>query len=479
MTIPPFDVVIIGAGQAGLPLAFDLAQAGKQVALVERRKLGGSCVNFGCTPTKAAIASAKLAHQARRAAEYGLVVPEVTVDFPAVLARAASLAERSRRNHEASFAGLANPVLLRGHATIAGREGALFRVSVSGREVRCAELVLDTGTRSLIPDLPGISELDYLHAGNWLDRPELPAHLLMLGGGAIGLEMAQFYRRMGSRVTVVEQAERLLGREDADVADALRGFLEAEGIAFRTGERVQRVAREAHGGVVLTLASGEALQGSHLFVATARRPNTDALGLERVGLAPDPRGFLPVNERLETPVPHLWACGDARGGPMFTHTAWDDYRVLRSQLLGDGSRTTARIVPYALFTDPELGRVGLSEAEAREAGLPVRVATFRMAQNGKARELGERRGFIKVVVEAGTEKLLGAAVLAAEGAELVHLYVDLMNAGAPVSAMTEAIHIHPTLAEAAQSALAALPPEPPARAGAVSWAPLTKRKAGA
>ena len=451
MSIEPYDVLIIGGGQAGIPLAFDLAEAGKRVALAERKQLGGSCVNFGCTPTKAAIASAKLAHQARRAAEYGLRVPSVEVDFPAVLERAKGLAARSRTNHERSFEGSENPRLLRGHAMFVGREGALFRLEVGGETVRARQVVINTGTRSLIPPIEGLAKVDYLHASNWLDRPELPGHLAIIGGGAIGLEMGQFYRRMGSRVTIIERGDQIAGHEDEDVANALQTLLEREGIAFRLNTGVERIY-PGPGGLKIGLTEGS-VAATHVFVATARLPNTDALGLDTIGLKPGDRGILRASPQLATEVPGVWVAGDVRGGPMFTHTAWDDYRVLLSQLVGDRSRTTDRVVPYALFTDPELGRVGMTERDALRAGQTIRVGRFEMRSNGRAREEGVPDGLIKVVIEAETDQILGAAVLAAEGAELVHMYVDLMNAKAPYQVLKGAIHIHPTLAEAVQSAV--------------------------
>lgn len=447
-----FDVFVIGAGQAGIPLAHALAKAGRRVALAEHKDLGGSCVNFGCTPTKAAIASARVAHKARSGALYGLRIPVVDVDFPAVLDRARSILMQSRSSLRRGLEKAGNPTLIAGHARLEGRDRKGFRVRVGTRLFRAGEVVLDTGTRTLVPDVPGLSGIDFLHAGNWLDRPERPEHVVFLGAGYIALEMGQFYRRMGSRVTVLERSRSLLKREDDDVTAALQAVLESEGVEFRLGTRVTRIARRGKG-VVVQVASGGHVKGSHLFVATGRRPNTDDLGLASVGVQRGRDGTVPVNERLRTPVRGLWAAGDIRGGPMFTHTAWDDFRILASQMVGDGSRTTKRIVPYAVHTDPELGRVGMTEREALEAGKRIRVGRFSMRANGKALELGETGGFIKVVVDARTDRILGAAVLSAEGAELVHLYVDLMNAKALWTVLRDAIHVHPTLAEAAQSAV--------------------------
>ena len=448
-----YDVVIIGGGQAGIPLAHALAQTGKRVALAERRYLGGSCVNFGCTPTKAAIASARLAHMARRGAEFGVNIPTVEIDFPAVIARASGVAMTSRRHLDEGFAASDNPELLRGHARLDRREGEAFRIRLGEQVILARDVVLNTGTRSLIPKIDGLSGVQFIHAGNWLDHTVLPTHLAMIGGGAIGLEMAQFYRRMGSEVTVIEHSDHIAGHEDADVASALQQLLEAEGIRFRLSAAVERIEPDGDG-VALVLGAGARIAASHVFVATGRRPNTDDTGLETVGVAVSKQGNVEVDKRLATTARGIWAAGDIRGGPLFTHTAWDDYRVLFSQLAGDGSRTTDRIVPYAIFTDPELGRVGVTEAEARREGRAIKVARFEMARNGKATEIGETAGYIKLVADASSGRLLGAAVLATDGAELVHDYVDIMNARVPPSVIADAVYIHPTLSEAVQSATA-------------------------
>ena len=448
-----YDVLIVGGGQAGVPLAHKLAAEGMSVAVAERKDLGGSCVNFGCTPTKAAIASAKVAHQARRASEYGLEIPEVRVDFPAVLLRAKEIAVRRREGMEGGFEGIENPLLIRGHARFEGREDEGFRLRVGEQEVLAGQVVLNTGTRTLLPPIEGLEEVDYIESGNWLENAELPEHLAVVGGSYIGLEMAQFYKRMGSRVTVVVGgSDHVASREDDDVTEALRAILEEEGVEFVFCERAETVAA-SDGGIALTLSGGNPpeVRASHLFVATGRMPNTDDLGLENIGIETS-KGIVEVDERLATGVEGVWAAGDIRGGPMFTHTSYDDFRVLLSQMVGDGSRTTDRIVPYAIFTDPELGRAGMTEREAREAGYEVEVMSFDMElQSGKGRLIGESSGLIKVVADASDGHILGAAVLTVEGAELVHMYVDLMNAGATLDVLREAIHIHPTLAEDIQS----------------------------
>jgi pyruvate/2-oxoglutarate dehydrogenase complex dihydrolipoamide dehydrogenase (E3) component len=450
-----FDVLIMGAGQAAIPLAHDLAKAGKRVALVEEKHLGGSCVNFGCTPTKAVIASAYVAHLARRGIEFGLKIPAVEIDFPAVLARAKRILSESRNGLQRDLENTDNPKLFFGSARFEGRDDGAFRIAVGDRIVRAGQVVLDTGTRSTIPAIDGLNELDFICAENWLDSTELPRHLAIIGGGYIGLEMSQFYRRMGSRVTVIEEGGQVAKHEDKDVASALQRLLETESIEFQLNATVKRIEID-EGSATLMLEGGNGLseiKASHVFVATGRTPNTDDLSLEIVGVKVSEHGIVAANERLATSVKGIWVAGDIRGGPMFTHTSWDDYRILLSQIAGDGSRTTDRVVPYAIFTDPQLGRVGMTESEARNSGKEIKVSRYDMKSNGRAREYGETEGFIKVVVDAATDRILGAAVLASEGAELVHIYVDLMNADAPYTVIRDAIHIHPTLAEAVQSVL--------------------------
>jgi pyruvate/2-oxoglutarate dehydrogenase complex dihydrolipoamide dehydrogenase (E3) component len=435
MSATHYDVLIIGGGQAGIPLAGALAKAGRRVALAEHKDLGGSCVNFGCTPTKAAIASARVAHLARRAQDFGLRIPAVEVDFPAVIGRARGIAEQSRDGLAQYFTD--NPELIRGHARFTGRSDSAFKVTVGERSITADQVVLNTGTRSSIPKMDGLDGIDYLTAENWLYHTELPEHLAFIGGGYVGLEMGQFYRRMGSRVTVWHSGSRIAPTEDDEVSLAMQTFLEREGIEFRLNTKPRTVAE---------------LGATHVFIAAGRIPNTDDLGLETVGVESN-RGIIKVDKRLASSVPGIWAAGDIRPGLASTHTSWDDHRILKSQIIGDGERTTDRVVPYAMFTDPELGRVGMTEKEARATGRKFRVTRFEMSSNGKATEIGETDGFIKVLIDEDTGKILGAAVLASEGGELVHMYIDIMNADAPASVIRDAVHIHPTLAEAVQSAV--------------------------
>lgn len=331
-------------------------------------------------------------------------------------------------------------------------------MTVGTSRIAASQVVLNPGTRTQMPPVEGLDQIKILNSENWVAQRSLPKHVLMIGGGYIGLEMGQFYRRMGSDVTIVQGAEQIAPNEDADIAEHLQDRLEQEGIRFRMNSLVRRVRQTGDALMVSIESEGtvEEIACTDVFVAAGRQPNTDGLGLEEIGVQMDKHGLVEANEKLQTNVPGIWVAGDIRGGAMFTHSSWDDFRILASQLLGDGRRTTTRIIPYALFTDPEVGRVGMTEQEARRAGRDIRVGRFDFKDNGKANEIGEAAGFIKVVAEASSGKLLGAAVLGPQASELVHLYVTLMNAQAPYTVMEQAIHIHPTLAEALQSAVAAI-----------------------
>ncbi len=444
------ETAIIGGGQAGVPLARALASAGRGVVLIEREHLGGSCVNFGCTPSKALIASARMAAAARRAGELGIRISEIEVDFAAVMDRVRSIVLQSTGELNASFEGESGVRLIGGHARLAGRENGRFVVRVDDTHVLAERVVLDTGTRSVVPPIPGLDQVRFIDAENWVGLRERPGRLLVLGGGIIAMEMSQAFQRLGTDVTVVQKGGQVLDGEEAEVAEAMRAALERDGCRVLLGTDVRHVER-SECGVRLRWDGGEA-DGTHLFVAVGRRPNTDDLGLETLGIGLSEQGYVVVDDCLRTSVPGVWAGGDIRGGPAFTHAAYDDYRVLESQFLGNGEDSRCRIVPYAVFTDPELGRVGMSEAEARSSGRAVRIGRRMMTDSGKARELGRTDGFIKVVVDSEAGTILGATAFCEQGSELVQLFVELMNADATVETMRGAVHIHPTLAEAAKNA---------------------------
>jgi pyruvate/2-oxoglutarate dehydrogenase complex dihydrolipoamide dehydrogenase (E3) component len=455
-----FDFIVIGGGSAGIPIAHALANSGKDVALIERKHLGGSCINFGCTPTKHGIASAKLAYDSRRSAEFGIEIPTVQVQFDEVVRQAQFIVQKEKKALEKGFQNQPHLTLIGGNARIDGKDpNGNFKIKVENQSLTSKQVILDTGTRSYIPEIEGLDPTNVLNSENWLDQTELPTKIAILGSGYIGLEMGQFYRRMGSKVTLLEPGPRILSREDSDVAHSIFDFLQEEGIQFILNSQLIKV-EGGPGKYRLTLNSG-VLDVTHLFVATGRKPNTDDLGLDSLGIEILPKGFIPCDSKLATSVKGLWVAGDIRGGPLFTHTAWDDFRILRSQLLEDGRRTTDRIVPYAIFIDPELGRVGMSEQEARTQSKKKEeeptVAVFQFADSLRAMELRETRGFIKLIVDRNSEEILGAAVLGPMGAELIHLFSTLMSAKLPYSAIRDEIMTHPTLAEAIQSVTLGIP----------------------
>ncbi len=447
------DLVVIGAGQASVPLVRALAKQGMSAVLVEQSALGGSCINFGCTPTKAALASARQAALSREQG-LGVAAANVRVDYCAVIDRAVAFARNGREHLDSLFADGCNPQLVRGHGRLRGRAGDRLRVAVDDGPVFVARnVVLDTGTRSKLPSFMGIEAVPVITAETWLDLPTLPEHLLMIGSGSVGLEMAQFYRRMGAAVTVIERADEIAAAEDVEVGTLLRHALADEGVTFRTGVTVDRIASEG-GGIQATVA-GESLRFSHVFVASGRSPALADLGLDSVGLSPGRDGALAVDECLRTRVPGLFAAGDIRGGLRFTQTAWDDHRVILSALGGGSPHTTRRTVPYAFFTDPEVGRVGMSEKDARRAAVPHHVHLQPYASIARAREDGRERGLIKLVLDAARVRLLGAAIVGEGAGELIHLLALVMQLDQPLSAIVEGVYAHPTLAEGLQSAVAA------------------------
>lgn len=443
-----YDAIIIGAGQGGSPLAHKLADLQWKVALIEKEHLGGSCINYGCTPTKTMLASARLAHYARRAPEFGVHTGLVEINLAEVVARKNKLVLAWRQGQEDHAANRPTLDLYRGH----GRFTGPHTVEVNGQVLRSERVFINTGTRSRIPNVPGLDQIEYLTNRNIMELTTVPEHLLVLGGNYLGLEFGQMFRRFGSQVTVVELMEQIVPREDEDVAEALQQALEAEGIRFHLGATASRVNQTAAGlEMIITFSKDghtETLTGSHLLVSIGQTPNTDELGLETAGIETDQSGWIKVNDRLETNVPGVWAIGDVKGGPAFTHISYDDHLVIYDNLINGKNRSIAgRLVPYALFTDPELGRVGLTEKEARARGYNLKVGKIPMSWVARAIERDETAGLMKVVVNADDERILGAAILGSEGGELVQTLMALMMADAPWTLFERAIYIHPTLAE--------------------------------
>ena len=453
-----FDAIVIGTGQAGPALAVRLAQAGKKTAIIERKLFGGTCVNVGCIPTKTLIASARTAHMARRAGEYGVVIEgAVQVDMRRVKARKDAVVAESSHGVAKWLRGTQNLTVIEGHARFEGARA----VRVGARLLQAEQIFINVGARAATPPIPGLAEIDYLTNSSMMELDFLPAHLLIIGGSYIGLEFAQMYRRFGSAVTVVETGPRLIGREDEEVSLAIQQILEAEGIRFQLNAKNLRLAKhEAGVAVLMENESGmHALQGSHLLLAVGRTPNTDDLGLHTAGVELDPRGFIKVDDQLRTSVAGIWALGDVNGRGAFTHTSYNDYEIVAANLLdNDPRRVSDRIPVYALFIDPPLGRAGMTEKEVRASGRPALVGRMQMTRVGRARERGETAGFMKILVDAQSKKILGASLLGIEGDEAVHALIDIMAAGAPYTVIQRAVHIHPTVSELIPTLLGDLKP---------------------
>lgn len=450
-----YDAIVIGAGQAGPSLAFRLAASGRRVAMIERNMAGGTCVNTGCTPTKTLVASARVAQLARRAAEYGVVLAgEVGIDWPRVRARMEGVVARSRDGLAQSLATTENIAFLHGHARFAGPR----RVAVDDQTLTAPWIFLDVGGRAAAPPIPGLEAVRWLSNSDLLRLDALPRHLAIIGGSYIGLEFAQIFRRFGAAVTVVELAPRLIPREDEEVSAAVQALLEAEGVTVHCGAKGLALA-PAGEAVAVRIEGVPEIQASHLLLATGRRPNTDDLGLEAAGIARDARGYITVDDALETSQPGIWALGDCNGRGAFTHTAYNDYEIVAANLLdGERCQVTDRLPCYALFTDPPLGRFGMTEAEARAAGHRLLVGRRPMTRVNRAVEKGETQGFIKIVVDAQTQRILGAAILGVEGDEAIHGLLDLAHAGAPAPVMQRAVHIHPTVSELIPTVMGDLQP---------------------
>src|ERR1700687_631513 len=426
-----FDAIVIGAGQAGPALCARLDMLGLKTALLELSRLGGTCVNTGCIPTKTMTASAHVAALARRSRDYGLVVgPEVQADMRAIKARKDDVVRHFSEGLRTWLAGMKNVALIQGH----GRFCAPHAVTVGGRTLESERIFVDVGARPLAPDFPGVKEVAYLTSSSMMDVDFVPAHLIVVGGSYVGVEFAQMYRRFGSQVTVVERAPRLVPREDEDVSAEIRAILEREGVEVRTSAQCITLAKAANGVTVgLVCEQGEPVaQGSHILLAVGRAPNTHDLGLEKAGVATDERGYIQVNDELSTNVPGIWALGEANGRGAFTHTAYNDYEIVAANLFeGARRRVSDRITTYALFTDPPLGRAGMTKKEARASGRQVLAASLPMSAVARAREAGELQGFMKVLVDAETKEFIGAAILGMGGDEIVQNLLDLMYAKTP------------------------------------------------
>lgn len=446
-----YDAIVIGSGQGGTPLAKALANAGRKTAIIERQYIGGTCVNVGCTPTKTMFNSARVAYLARRSAEYGVHAGAVTVNMSEVRARKQGIVDSFRDGGLRGIEKTSGLDLFKGEAGFTGSHSIEIRLNDGGNASLTAEKIfINTGGRPAKPEIEGIAGISYLDSTSIMELDELPEHLLVLGGGYIGLEFGQMFRRYGSQVTIIQRGERLLNREDPDVADEVAKILREDGITVLLSSEATRAERN-DGGLRLTVRTpggDQTFDGSHLLAAAGRTPNTDSLNLSAAGIETDKHGSVKVNDRLETNVPGVYALGDVKGGPQFTHISYDDFRIIRTNLIQGGDATTRdRLVPYTVFMDPQLGRVGLSETEARSLGLNIRVAKLPMTSVARAIEMSETRGFIKAVVDTQTNQILGCATLGVEGGELMAMIEIAMLGGLQYTVLKEAIFAHPTLAE--------------------------------
>lgn len=449
--ITTYDAIVIGAGQSGGPLSTALAGHGWKTALIEREHVGGTCINVGCTPTKTMIASARVAYLARRAGDYGVQTGPVEVDMRAVRQRKRDVVQSFREGSEKAITSTEGVDLLRGEARFTGDKTVTVTLNDGGeRTLTAGRIFIDTGTRNAAPPIDGIDDVPYYDSTSIMELDQVPEHLVIVGGGYIGLEFGQMFRRFGSQVTIIQRGEQLLGNEDDDIASAVKDILEEDGIRVLLNANASSV-QPANAGVALTITrSGEqeTIAGSHLLVAVGRTPNTDVLDPAVAGIDTDDDGFIVVNERLETNVPGIWAMGEVAGQPAFTHASYDDFRVLRTNLIEGGNRTVrGRIIPYVAFIDPQLGRVGISESEAKAQGLNVKVASMPMSAVARATETAETRGMLKAIVDAETDKVLGAAVLGIEGGEIMSIIQTAMLGGLTYQTLRDGIYAHPTLAE--------------------------------
>ena len=453
-----YDAIVIGTGQSGPSLAGRLAAEGLKTAVLERKLFGGTCVNVGCTPTKALVASARAAHMARRAADFGVVLEgQVSVDMKRIKARKDDLVRPSTQGIEKWLSNTPNMTVYKGH----GRFESANTVRVDGELLEGKKIFLNVGARAFVPNIPGLNEIDYLTSSSMMEVDFLPEHLIIIGGSYIGLEFAQMYRRFGSQVTVVEMADRLIRRDDDDVSETVKEILENEGVNVRL--KAQCIAVERRGNdVVVKLDCAEnpkEVTGSHLLLAVGRVPNTDDLGLDSAGVDTNERGFINVDDQLRTNVPGIWALGDVNARGAFTHTSYNDFEIVAANLFDDDPRrVTDRITTYGLFIDPPLGRAGMTEREVRASGRKALIGKRAMKRISRAKERSETQGFMKILIDAETEKILGAAILGIGGDEIVHSILDLMYADAPYTVIQRAVHIHPTVTELIPTMLGELKP---------------------
>jgi pyruvate/2-oxoglutarate dehydrogenase complex dihydrolipoamide dehydrogenase (E3) component len=453
-----FDAIVIGTGQSGPALAARLTKEGMKTAVIERKLFGGTCVNVGCIPTKALVASARAAHMARRGADFGVAIAgPVEVDMKKVKARKDAIVRQSNEGVTNWLKNMQNCTVFHGH----GRFESAHSVRVDDALLEAEKVFINVGARPFVPDMAGISDVDYLTSSSIMEMDFLPEHLIIIGGSYIGLEFAQMYRRFGSRVTVVEMGDRLIARDDEDVSAAVKEILEDEGIEIRLNAQCLSVSGHAQGVAVQVECDSGApeIVGSHILLAVGRRPNTHDLGLEEAGITMDARSFIVVDEQLRTNVPGVWATGDVNGRGAFTHTSYNDYEIVVANLFDNDLRKLSdRITAYGLYVDPPLGRVGMTENEVRATGRKALVGKMMMARVGRARERSETQGFMKVLIDAESKKILGAALLGIGGDEVVHSILDIMYTGAPYTTIQRAMPIHPTVSELIPTMLGDLKP---------------------
>ncbi len=462
MSEAAFDTVIIGTGQSGKPLALALARAGRSVAVIEREHVGGTCINVGCTPTKTLVASARIAHLARRSGDYGVAAGPVTVDMRRVYERKRSMVERFRGYGQKTLEKAPNIELVFGEARFRDAKHVIVDLKSGGtREIGGRRIVINTGGRPAVPPIPGLDATPFLNSTSVMELTQVPEHLVVLGGGYIGLEFCQMYRRFGARVTVINRDPRLIQREDPDVSAEVEKTLAEDGVEVLNSAQVTRVEKTAAGvRVDLTLAgAARAVEGSHLLLALGRVPNTDRLDLGAAGVVTDKQGFITVNPKLETSVEGIYAIGDVKGGPAFTHISYDDFRILRENWLEGGAATIeGRMVPNCMFIDPQLATVGLNETEAQKRGLDYRVAKLPMTGVARALEMSETRGFMKALVDRRSGQILGCTILGVEGGEIMSMLQIAMMGRLPYTAIKEAVFAHPTLAESLNNLFMTLDP---------------------